>query len=90
LVLPACLSISAEDILDAREKLRNELTPFRMAMQKLTIALRPLLRDNASSEQLKREARFLAEAQVEPALRIFSEGSNRKRGNSGGVCLELQ
>lgn len=80
LVLPACLSTSPEEILDAREKLKNELTPFRMAMQKLTLALRSLLGENPSADHLRREARFLVESQVEPALLDLHRRVEQERG----------
>jgi hypothetical protein len=68
IILPKSISLNAEDILTARDKLKNEIVPFRMTLQKMSSLLRDGIRNSQSIDDVKKEARFLAESQVEPAL----------------------
>ncbi len=68
LALPRCLNCTAEEILEVREDLKELLVPFRMAMQKLTKDLKNAIKDESDINQIKREARFIAQSCVEPAL----------------------
>ena len=68
IVLPRTISLNAEDILYAREKLKTELIPFRMTLQKLTSLLRDGIKNCKSIDEFKSEAKFIAESKVEPAL----------------------
>jgi hypothetical protein len=68
-VLPVCQSVSPEEILEARENLKEELLPFRMAMQRLYSVLRNgTLPDDLSLVALKQEVKSMADEAVEPAL----------------------
>lgn len=66
--LPQSISLSAEDILIAREKLKDELIPFRMTMQKMSSILKSAIKDSEDIEKIKAEAKFIAESQVEPTI----------------------
>ena len=66
--LPQCQDISAEDILTAREKLKDVLVPFRMSMQKMSINLRAAIKDGTGIEDIRSEAKFIVESSIEPAL----------------------
>ena len=49
IVLPECLAISPEQILEARDKLKEQLIPFRMTMQKMSSRLRELVKETQPS-----------------------------------------
>ena len=66
--LPKSISLNAEDILIVRDKLQDQLIPFRMAMQKLSSVLKSTIKDNQDMNKLRAEAKFIAESQVEPAM----------------------
>ena len=68
IALPRCAELSPEAILEARERLRDELIPFRMYMQRLTAELRSQLSEDMALADVWKEARFLVESTVEPAL----------------------
>lgn len=68
IVLPKCLSLNSEDILLAREKLKDELIPFRITLQKMSAILRDGIKNCKNINELKLEAKFVVENQVEPAL----------------------
>jgi hypothetical protein len=66
--LPQSISLNADDILLAREKLKEQLVPFRMSMQKLSSTLKSAIKDIKNIDEIKVEAKFIAESQVEPAI----------------------
>lgn len=66
--IPKSISLNAEDILKAREKLEEQLIPFRMAMQKLSATLKSVISGTQDIKTIKSEAKFIAESQVEPAV----------------------
>lgn len=66
--LPQCQDLCAEDILAARDKLKDVLIPFRMSMQKMSGSLRAAIKDGTSIEDIRREAKFIVESNIEPAL----------------------
>ncbi len=66
--LPQSISLNADDILLVREKLQEQLIPFRMSMQKLSSTLKSAIKDIQNIEDIKAEAKFIAESQVEPAI----------------------
>lgn len=67
LPLPVCRSVLPQDILEARENLKDELLGFRKAMQKLLSVVLTQV-DGFSLPDLSREAKSVAENAVEPAL----------------------
>ena len=68
IALPECCAISAEQILEAREKLRDQLIPFRMSMQKMSLRLKELIKENQDYSEIKQEAKFLAQSEIEPSM----------------------
>lgn len=66
--IPRCEGLCAEDILIAREKLKDLLIPFRMTMQKLSMQLKNSIESSTDYFSIKNEAKFIAESQVEPAI----------------------
>jgi len=67
LSLPVCRSVPPQDILEAREKLKDELLGFRKAMKRLSSLVLTQL-DSFSLPDLSQEAKSVAENAVEPAL----------------------
>jgi hypothetical protein len=81
IVVPSIKSSEPEDILELREKLKEQIIPFRMLMRKLSIDLRTMLGEDISIEKLKKESLFIIETKVQPALeelkrRIQLENNN--------------
>jgi hypothetical protein len=68
IVLPQCEGLNAEDILSARDKLKDLLVPFRMTMQKMSGTLRCGIKNKINIEEVKAEAQFMAQSSIEPAL----------------------
>ena len=66
--MPQCVSMTPDEILEARAKLKDQLIPFRMTMQKLSSRLKQSVQDNVAYDDIKREAQFIAESEVEPAI----------------------
>lgn len=67
LFLPVCPPAPPQDILEARENLKNELLGFRQAMQGL-LGVMPIQMDSFSLADLREEAESVTENAVEPAL----------------------
>lgn len=67
-VIPPMNKICDEDILEVREKLKNELIPFRASMLSLCPIIRNGIESNAGIVELNREAKYIAETKVYPAL----------------------
>jgi hypothetical protein len=68
IVLPQCEAIRPSELLEVREALSDQLVPFRMSMQRLTKELRAALSTDAELPDVWREARFVAESEVQPAV----------------------
>ena len=68
LALPPFACLNAEDVLEAREKLKNELIPFRAAMFTLAPKVRSGIGANLSMGELYKEARYIVETDVLPRL----------------------
>lgn len=66
--MPSCVSMTPEQMLEARDKLKDQLIPFRMTMQKLAKRLKQSVQDSEAYFDIKREAQFIAESEVEPAI----------------------
>jgi hypothetical protein len=67
LFLPVCPSVPPQNILEARENLKDELLGFRKAMQRLSSVASTQM-DGFSLPDLSQEAKSVAENAVEPAL----------------------
>lgn len=81
IVLPACFSAHPEDILEIREKAKDVLEPFRMAMFSLTSTLRSYLSEQPSHEELRRESRFVINSYVRPTLCELQRKISLERGS---------
>jgi hypothetical protein len=68
LLVPSCREVSAEDILEVREALSDLLIPFRMSLQGLSKDLRDAIDSEEGAEDVRKEAKFIVESKVEPAL----------------------
>ncbi len=68
ITVPNCREVAPEEILEIRHDLKELLVPFRMSLQKLSKDLRSALDANADIEQIRQEAKFIAESKVEPAV----------------------
>lgn len=68
IALPTCIDMEPEELLEAREKLNDQLVPFRMTMQKLSSHLKKSVENMDDIKEIKSEAKFIAESEVEPAL----------------------
>jgi hypothetical protein len=68
LLVPAVKDANAEDLLEVRDKLQTELLAFRMMLNRLCKGLRPLLSDRPDRAKVAREAAYVVETTVKPAL----------------------
>lgn len=68
LLIPAFATLQPEEILEVRERLRNELEPFRLAMLSLAPKVRSGITDGSSLEEVRKEAKYIAETSILPAL----------------------
>ncbi|MGD0827181.1 MAG: hypothetical protein ABSA09_03735 [Desulfobaccales bacterium] len=68
IAIPICNVLNAEEILIAREKLKDQLVPFRMTMQKLSSQLKQAINNSTNIDEIIGEAQFIAKSQVEPAI----------------------
>lgn len=76
LAVPRVMAAPASCVVDARhdDKLRQHLAAYRLGMQEVSAHLRARLEDlrdkghNVTYDLLRREARFLVESHIEPAL----------------------
>ncbi|MDK2622450.1 hypothetical protein [Vibrio vulnificus] len=85
ITIPDCRSANPEEILEIREKLQDTLVPFRMSLQKLSGDLRNSLEEDMAIEDIKGEAKFIVESQIQPAvyeLQKSIEKSNSKLLNN--------
>jgi hypothetical protein len=80
LVLPPIKAAHPERILEARRGLKDELMPFRARMFELAAELRKAIESQAPDSDLQREARFLVETQVLPALQLLKARLEDRRG----------
>ncbi len=81
ITIPDCSSANPEEIFEIREKLKDALIPFRMSLQKLSGDLRNSLDEDMAIEDVKGEAKFIVESQIQPAvyeLQKSIEKSNSK------------
>ncbi|HFI1564134.1 TPA: hypothetical protein ACGPLG_002587 [Yersinia enterocolitica] len=85
IAIPDCSSANPEEIFEIREKLKDTLVPFRMSLQKLSGDLRKSLEEDMAIEDIKGEAKFIVESQIQPAvfeLQRSIEKSNSKLLNN--------
>lgn len=80
MVLPPINELSEEDILIAREKLSDQLIPFRRNMLKLSPLLRNMINENSTVKDIYAEARYLTETSIMPALSELRERIEKEKG----------
>ena len=68
IALPPFKKISDFEILEAREKLMEQLIPFRHAMLALSPIVRQGLENDDSISNIHKEAKYIAETRIYPAL----------------------
>ncbi len=71
--LPDLQAVHPDEILWAREKLGDELIPFRMSMYRLAKSIRALIDEKPSIDTIKSEATFLVKTTLLPDVLIFRE-----------------
>jgi len=68
ILVPSCREVSPEEILEIRQTLNDLLIPFRISLQRLSKDLRDAINSNMNINEIRREAKFIVESQVEPAV----------------------
>lgn len=68
LSFPVPKALNSSEILELREKLRPQLQPFRMAMQRMSSSLKKAINDNENLGDIKKEAQFIVESEIIPSL----------------------
>jgi hypothetical protein len=68
IALPAFKEISDNEIMEAREKLKGQLQSFRNAMLTLSPAVRQGVASNEPLAEIQKEAKYIVETRVLPAL----------------------
>lgn len=77
IMIPDCRQATPDEILEIRSKLNDNLLPFRMTLQKLTGDLRGALEADINIDDLKGEAKFIVESQIEPQLYELKQAIER-------------
>jgi len=80
ILIPAIADISDEDILQARDKLREQLIPFRYSMLSLAPLVRDGIQSDVSLEAIYKEAAYIAETKVAPALNELQRRLSKEKG----------
>ena len=80
MVLPPLDALKDEEIMIAREKLSEELIPFRRSMLKLSPLLRSMINENATVQDIYAEARYMNETSIMPALSELRERIEKEKG----------
>lgn len=84
LYVPKCHEASPDAILEIRESLKDLLVPFRMSLQGLSTSLRAAIDSETNMADIRKEAKFIVESQIEPAvyeLKTKIEKANSKLFN---------
>jgi len=80
LVLPAFAQLDSHQILEARERLKEQLVPFRCAMLALAPRVRSGISSDAPLSEIKREAKYIVETDVLPRLTELNRRLALERG----------
>lgn len=81
MVLPQVNELEDSDILELREKLSDELIPFRKSMIKLAPTIRQFLEEGASLKDVYYEARYIAETNIMPSLDELQNKMKKENGS---------
>lgn len=79
-VLPAFAELTDEELLEAREKLKEHLVPFRRQMLSLAPAVRSGLQSGASITDVHREAEYVIQTRVVPVLGELHDRLRNEKG----------
>lgn len=80
IVIPPISSISDEDILMARDKLGEQLIPFRSSMLKLAPLIRNGIRNDVSFIDIYKEANYIVTTTVAPTLTALKARLLKEKG----------
>lgn len=80
MVLPAFAELTSNEILEARDRLKEQLLPFRSAMLALAPRVRSGISSNAPIAELNREAKYIVETDVLPRLTDLNRRLALERG----------
>jgi len=80
IALPPFKEITDDEILEAREELRDQLIPFRIAMLALSPVVRQGIENNNSLAEIHREANYIAETRILPTLTELRKKLELERG----------
>ncbi len=80
IAIPAIAEISDEDILKARDQLSEQLAPFRRSMLALAPMVREGIQSGASLPDMHKEARYIVETNVAPALHELQDRLAKEKG----------
>lgn len=94
LALPSFSGLESNDIMRARELLKDHLVPFRSAMMALSPKIRAGLDSDSSIHEVFNEARYLAQTNVVPQLEALKLRLKKESGvfwrkilQKGGKCI---
>lgn len=68
-LLPDVSALPIQEIMEVREKVKDELDPMRAELLRLTEVLRQMVKDEESHDEIIREAENLIKTRVEPVVR---------------------
>jgi hypothetical protein len=68
LILPRIRTLKAEEILEVKEKMKDDIVLFRATMLSGVSKYLELLGDNPSQEQLEKQAKFIAQTYIYPKI----------------------
>ena len=80
IALPSIADLTDEDILRARDDLKEQLAPFRRSMLTLAPTLRDGMKSGASLAEIYKEASYIVETNVSPALFELQDRLSKEKG----------
>ncbi|MDX6528064.1 MAG: hypothetical protein QOH41_354 [Blastocatellia bacterium] len=80
IVLPAFAQIPDLELLEAREKLKEHLVPFRRQMLSLAPAVRSGLKSGATIDDVHREAEYVIQTRIAPVLGELKDRLRQEKG----------
>lgn len=80
IAIPLIAGIPDADILKARDELRDQLVPFRRSMLALAPTVRGGIQSGASLAEIYKEARYIVETNVAPALYELQDRLSKEKG----------
>jgi hypothetical protein len=87
IALPPIANIPAEELLKARDELKEQLVPFRRAMLALSPTVRSGIEYQATLADIYGEAKYIIDTQVSPALGELQDRLAKEKGKFWGRLL---